>query len=422
MKAALIRELGGGPELADRSEPSGEAIHEISAVSLNPIDINVAAGRYFGGHPEFPYVPGCEGVGRTPDGTRVYLFDDGLGLSRDGLLAERVAAPADLGIPLPDHVPDEVAAVCGIAGMAGWMPGAWRAPVREDDTVVVLGATGTVGLVATQAAKLLGAKRVVAVGRDPARLQRAAELGADATVSLEVDDLPAALKEAAGGPGPTYIVDMLWGAPAAAAIQSAAPGWRLVQVGQSAAAEASLTSAAIRGKMGEIYGYTDFAVAKPEFREQYLRLVGHAAAGEIVFDLETYPLRASRGSLAASGRRRRRKDRRHAPVSQVRAPDDGRPDGNHGRRRGRRGAPVLRSASEDPDPRARALIYTEDATFAMPGVLIDGRPAMLERLESGRFSSRSPSPRGRSSDGTIWRTPTGNSLASIGATRWRCDS
>jgi hypothetical protein len=76
----------------------------------------------------------------------------------------------------------------------------------------------------------------------------------------------------------------------AAAIQAAAPGWRMVQVGQSAGAEASLASAAIRGKMGELYGYTDFAVPKDEFREHYLRLVGHAAAREIVFDIDTYPL------------------------------------------------------------------------------------------------------------------------------------
>ncbi|HEX4929281.1 MAG TPA: zinc-binding alcohol dehydrogenase family protein [Gaiellaceae bacterium] len=290
MRAAVISELGRPPEVADRPEPSGEAVYEISAVSLNPIDVNVGAGRYCGGHPEVPFVPGCEGVGRAADGTRVYLFGDGLGLARDGLLAERAAAPADLGIPLPDSASDELAASCGIAGMAGWMPVAWRAPVREDDRVLVLGATGTVGLVAVQAAKLLGAGHVVAAGRNPERLQRAAELGADATVSLAEDDLVAAFKEAAGGAGPTHIVDTLWGEPAAAAIQAAAPGWRLVQIGQSAGAEATLASAAIRGKVGEIYGFTDFAVPRDEFREHYLRLVGHAAAGKIVLDLETYPL------------------------------------------------------------------------------------------------------------------------------------
>jgi NADPH2:quinone reductase len=290
MRAAVITELGRPPEIADRPEPQGETIYDIAAVSLNPVDINVGAGRYFGGHPELPYVAGCEGVGRAPDGTRDYLFNDGLGLSRDGLLAERAAAPADLGIPLPETVSDEIATSCGIAGMAGWMPVAWRAPVRKDDRVLVLGATSTVGLVAVQAAKLLGATHVVAAGRNPKRLERAAELGADATVSIEQDDLVTAFKEAAGGEGPTYILDTLWGTPAAAAIQAAASGWRMVQVGQSAGAEASLTSAAIRGKMGELYGYTDFAVRKDEFSEQYLRLVGHAGAGEIIFDIDTYPL------------------------------------------------------------------------------------------------------------------------------------
>ena len=290
MRAAVITELGRPPAIADRPEPEGEAIYEIAAVSLNPVDINVGAGRYFGGHPELPYVAGCEGVGRAPDGTRVYLFNDGLGLSRDGLLAERAGAPADLGIPLPAAVSDEIATSCGIAGMAGWMPVAWRAPVRKDDRVLVLGATSTVGLVAVQAAKLLGATHVVAAGRNPKRLERTAELGADATVNIEQDDLAAAFKETAGGNGPTYIVDTLWGPPAAAAIQAAAPGWRMVQVGQSAGAEASLLSAAIRGKMGEVYGFTDFAVPKDEFSEQYLRLGGHAAAGEIIFDIDTYPL------------------------------------------------------------------------------------------------------------------------------------
>jgi hypothetical protein len=42
--------------------------------------------------------------------------------------------------------------------------------------------------------------------------------------------------------------------------------------------------------MGELYGFTDFAVPEDDFRRHYLRLVDHAAAGEIVFDIDAYPL------------------------------------------------------------------------------------------------------------------------------------
>ena len=159
--------------------------------------------------------------------------------------------------------------------------------------VVILGSTGSIGV---QALDVLRSHRndyhlvAIAAGRNAERLERATDFGADATVSLEEDDLVAAFKEAAGGEGPTYIVDTLWGPPAAAAIQSAANGWRLVQIGQSAGAEVSLASAPIRGKMGELYGFTDFAVPATDFREHFLRLVDHAAAGEIIFDIETYPL------------------------------------------------------------------------------------------------------------------------------------
>ncbi len=289
MRAAQITELGRLPELGEAPEPSGD-VYEISAVALNPIDVNVGAGRYFGGHPELPFIPGAEGVGHRPDGTRVYLYGNGLGVGRNGTLAEKVAGPADLGIPLPDDASDELAAAYGIAGLAGWLPLAWRAPVRPDDRVLVLGATGTVGLVAVQAAKVLGAAHVVAAGRNEERLRRAAELGADETVSLEHEDLAAAFKEASGGDGPTFIVDPLWGEPAGAAIAAAARGFRLVQIGQSAGAEVSLKSADVRGKMGEILGHTNFAVPKEELSAHYLRLLGHAAAGEITIDIETYPL------------------------------------------------------------------------------------------------------------------------------------
>jgi NADPH2:quinone reductase len=196
-------------------------------------------------------------------------------------------------IEVPEGADPALAAALGIAGLAGWLPLAWRAPLVGGEHVLVLGATGSVGLVAVQAAKLLGAARVVAAGRDAAGLERAAEYGADATLRLdESDDLVAAIKDAFGGEGPSYVFDPLWGEPAAAAIEAAAPHATIVNLGQSAGPTAMLASAAVRFKSLSILGHTNFAVPPGELAEQYRRLVAHAVAGEIRIDVERVPLDA----------------------------------------------------------------------------------------------------------------------------------
>jgi NADPH2:quinone reductase len=177
----------------------------------------------------------------------------------------------------------------GIAGMAGWASLSTRVPVREDDVVLVLAATGTVGTVAVQAARLLGAGRVVAAGRNREALER---LPADETVRLDADDLVTAFGEASGGDGPSLVFDPLWGKPAEAAVAAAAKGARIVQLGQSAGATAELPSAAIRFGGLEFYGYSNFNVPRDVLEREYARLVGHAIADEIRLDVETLPLEA----------------------------------------------------------------------------------------------------------------------------------
>ena len=77
VRAALIAELGSPPRPAELPDaPSGV---RVVAVAVNPIDISVGNGRFYGGHPSLPYPPGCEAVGRTEDGALVYLFGDGRG-------------------------------------------------------------------------------------------------------------------------------------------------------------------------------------------------------------------------------------------------------------------------------------------------------------------------------------------------------
>jgi NADPH:quinone reductase len=286
VRAARITELGTPPETVD---VDAQGTVEILAVALNPIDIAVGAGRFPRGHPPLPYVPGCEAVALV-DGTRMYLFGEGFGTARDGFLAERVEFPASLGIPVPGDLDDATAAACGIAGVAGWVPVARRAPVRPDDRVLVLGATGTVGSVAVQAARVLGAERIVAAGRNADKLERVRELGADEVVLLDGDDLEERFREACGGDGPTLVVDPLWGEPIRAAVDAAAPRARVLQLGQSAGPEATLTSGSVRLKALSILGHSNFVLSFPELRDAYLEVAGHVAAGRITIDVETFAL------------------------------------------------------------------------------------------------------------------------------------
>jgi NADPH2:quinone reductase len=290
MRAALIRELGAPPEPTEIDDPGGTSL-DVAAIGLNPLDIAVARGRFYGGHPPLPYVPGCEAVGRlAATGERLYVSGDGLGVRRNGTAAERTDIGAALAIPISGEVADDAAIACGIAGLAGWLPLAWRAPVRGGDRVLVLGATGTAGLVAVQAARLLGAERVVAAGRDRERLARSEAIGADAIVHLGEENLADAFCEACGGDGPTLVFDPLWDGSLEAAVQAAAPHARIVQVGQSAGPEATLRSNDVRGKQLDLLGYSNFAAPREVAREGYLELLGHVASNRIRIDVETYEL------------------------------------------------------------------------------------------------------------------------------------
>jgi NADPH:quinone reductase len=233
-------------------------------------------------------VPGCEAVGRIA-GRRVYVFGDGLGIARDGTLAERTVVAEERLIPIDDEVADEPAVACGIAGIAGWLSVTQRGRVGPGDRVLVLGATGAVGLVAVQAARLAGAERVVAAGRRAERLPRTRELGAHVAVEL-TGDFATVAKEACGGDGATVIVDLLWGLPLATALEAAAPRARIVHIGQSAAPEATLTSAAVRGKQIDLLGFSNFGLEMDELRRGYLELLEHAAAGRVRLPVETFAL------------------------------------------------------------------------------------------------------------------------------------
>jgi NADPH2:quinone reductase len=288
MRAAVLHEYGV-PSEDEFQEPSTgpeQALVDVLAAGLNPVDVAICAGRFYAGKPPLPSVAGREGVGML-DGARVY-FD--APIPPFGSMAERALIDPRSTYPVPDGVPDGVAVALGISGLAAWLALTWRAQLQQGEHVLVLAASGIVGQIAVQAAKLLGAGRVVAAARSPEGLERALSLGADASVRLdEAADLPAALAEAAEG-RIDVVVDPLFGEPFVAAVNAASFGARIVQLGAGAGAEALVASASIRGKMLVIMGHTNFAAPPEVKREAYRRLADAAAAGEIEVAVEPMAL------------------------------------------------------------------------------------------------------------------------------------
>jgi NADPH2:quinone reductase len=295
MRAAVIERYGEPPVLRDVPEPKadGSSLVEVIAAPLNPVDISIAGGKFYAGSPPTPYVPGGEGIGRLQQngkaGPRVY-FRAAL---PNGAMAERAVVSRGQAIPIPDSVPDGVAAALGTPGMAAYLGLTRRAELKAGETILILGASGVLGTIAVQVARLLGAGRVIAAARDERGLARAKELGADATVDLkQTDGLTDRIKEASGGQL-NVVIDPVWGAPGVAAMEALSPFGRFVQLGASAGQEAVVKSGVVRGRYLSVLGYNTFVVPWEEQAAAYRTLVDYVVAGQLKVEFEILPLEAA---------------------------------------------------------------------------------------------------------------------------------
>jgi NADPH:quinone reductase-like Zn-dependent oxidoreductase len=297
MRAAVVEAVGSPPAPGEVDEPvreEGTALVAVDAAPLNPVEIRVAAGR----HPrraQPPYVPGLEGAGRVVEsarvapGRRVRFEGSALpGFGAQGTLAERAAVPDESLVELPDEIGEDLAAALGVVGITALLA-LERAAPAGGERVLVLGATGAVGQVAVQLAKLMGAGRVVGAGRSAARLERIRELGADEVVELGDGDLADAFEQAAGGQL-DIVVDPLWGEPAMAALSAIATEGRLVNVGQSAGTDVRVPLEMVRNRQAAIHAISSGWTGLERKAAAYRRLVEHAVAGRLTVDREVVPL------------------------------------------------------------------------------------------------------------------------------------
>ncbi len=308
MQAAVIHSLGQAPTYADHPAAAagdGHTLVDVEAAPITPLDLLCASGTSYFGIPATPYVPGVQGVGvvresaSLPVGTRVWFTTPAGMRDGDGSMAERCRVADEDLVPLPDGVAASSVAALGLSAVAAWNALTLRGALVSGEQVLVLGAGGVVGQVAVQAARLLGAGRVVAAARSEAARARARSAGADDVVELPEEGDPhdpsavsaLAARMAAVLDGPVdLVVDPLCGLPATAAATLLGPRGRLVNLGSSAGPVAVWDSAALRSRTAAILGYTNNELTPAQRRESLLTVLAHAARGDIAVDHEPIPL------------------------------------------------------------------------------------------------------------------------------------
>jgi NADPH2:quinone reductase len=245
MRAVVVREFGS-PEVAsvetipDPKPGPNDVLVAVKSTAVNFVDLLVIGGKYQF-LPERPFVPGKLPVGQvTAIGSQVTAFKVGdrvQTLAESGGYAEIVAVPESQCYRLPDSISFADAASMALAYDTAWFALRVRARCQSGETVLVLGASGGVGLAAMQLAKAFGL-RVIAGISTPAKAELVRNNGADEIVDLSRQDLRDSLREqvyaATSNKGVEIILDSLGGDYFDAAIRSLAWSGRFVVIGFAA--------------------------------------------------------------------------------------------------------------------------------------------------------------------------------------------
>lgn len=202
MRAILCKELGPAntlviDDIASPAPGKGEVKVRVKAAGLNFPDTLIIEGKYQI-KPELPFSPGGEMAGEVLEvGDGVKNFKAGqrvMGLTGYGAFAEEIVVPENRLIPVPDGMDDHTAAAFSMVYGTSYHALKQRANIQPGETLLVLGASGGVGLAAVELGKAMGAK-VIACASSDEKLEVAKEAGADDLINYAEEDLKDALKK-----------------------------------------------------------------------------------------------------------------------------------------------------------------------------------------------------------------------------------
>lgn len=299
MKAAVLYKFGESPKYEEFPNPvpeKGEKLIQVKAAALENFDKMIAKGIHYSSKqmfPKFPAITGHGGVGVTEEGQLV-----GFGMMRSpyGAFAEKTVSYYT--VPVPDGVDAAMAASLPASILTSYLPLKYTAKLGNGETVLVNGATGVTGKIAVQAAKMLGAGRIVGTGRNETSLRLLKDLGADAVINLKLPDeqLLSAYQNEAGEKGYDVVIDLIWGHPAEMLMKSFIPeeaGFakkriRYIHMGEKAGPDISLSGEMLRTSGLEIYGAGNIPQeAIPEAMQQVWQWIKE---NKFHIDIEKVPL------------------------------------------------------------------------------------------------------------------------------------
>jgi NADPH:quinone reductase-like Zn-dependent oxidoreductase len=299
MNASVIEAFGKPPRYAAFADPApadGAVLVRVRAAALSNLVKGQASGMHYSSGGRLPFVPGYDGVGTLPDGSRVYFFGPPTPF---GAMAEWSLAAPGRTIAVPDAVNDVTAAALGNPGLASWGALIGRARLQPGEAVLINGATGVAGQQAIQVAKYLGAKRVIATGREEPMFERLRSLGADDTISLNQspEALTAAFREVL--PGVNVVLDYIWGASAECLLTAAQghgapegePRIRYIQIGAISGDPISMRGQWLRSSGVELLGSGLGSLSAPAIVEALTTMFAAAATAAFRIDTDPTPLR-----------------------------------------------------------------------------------------------------------------------------------
>lgn len=315
MKAVLCKAFGPAEtlvleEVASPEPKKNEVLIDVHAAGVNFPDTLIIEGKYQF-KPPFPFSPGGEAAGTVAAvGEKITHLKPGdrvMALTGWGSFAEQVAVPGYNVMPIPKGIDFNSAAAFGMTYGTSMHALKQRANLQPGETLLVLGASGGVGLAAVEIGKAMGA-RVIAAASSDEKLEVAKAAGADLLINYSTSSLKEKVKELTGGQGTDVIYDPVGGDLFDEAIRSIAWNGRLLVVGFASGRipELPVNLALLKGAavVGVFWG--SFAQRQPQDNlANFQQLFAWHAEGKLKpLVSQTFPLERAAEAINALGQRK----------------------------------------------------------------------------------------------------------------------